>query len=206
MNPSQNGSTDNSRLKKLAEDAMEKGDWTQALLHWKQWWSDFPDLASANPDAMHDKAVCHFHCGEKEVALSWLNRAVECQPEYSYRYSSRGWMKQAMGDTQGAIADYKVALELDPEDAITWNNLGLLEEQLGYMKQAKEKYEVSDALLGMLRENQIEPETSSTQHPKPAHPRPAPTFWNELRRALFTKEGRGELMTFVKNGFTLKGK
>ena len=45
---------------------------------------------------------------------------------------------------RGAIEDYKRTVELDPEDAVTWNNLGLLEEQLGYQEQAKERYRVSD--------------------------------------------------------------
>ena len=49
-------------------------------------------------------------------------------------------MKQALRDIQGAIADYEKAVELDPEDAITLNNLGLLEEQVGRMQSAKERF------------------------------------------------------------------
>ena len=50
---------------------------------------------------MHDRAVSHFHCGDKDVALDWLNKAADIQPDYSYRYASRGWMKQACGDLRG---------------------------------------------------------------------------------------------------------
>ena len=63
--------------------------------------------------------------------------------------------------SHGAIEDYKKALELDPEDAVTWNNLGLLEEQLGYQEQARERYRVSDELLGILNEHGIDPESSA---------------------------------------------
>ena len=131
---------------------------------------------------MHDRAVCHFHCGEKEAALSWLNQAADTQPDYSYRYSSRGWMKQASGDIHGAIEDYKKALELDPDDAVTWNNLGLLEEQLGYQEQAKERYRVSDELLGILNEHGIDPESSVPAFNERPHRSQKPTaqLWPKL--------------------------
>ena len=38
-------------------------------------------------------------------------------------------MKQSLGDDAGAISDYKKALELDPEDIYTQNNLIILEEK-----------------------------------------------------------------------------
>ena len=38
-------------------------------------------------------------------------------------------------DTKGAIADYNKAIELDPEDEISLNNLGLLQEKVGRMKE-----------------------------------------------------------------------
>lgn len=209
MKPSHNPNADNSKAR--AEAAMERHAWPEALEAWMAWWSD--DVT--DPDAMHDRAVCHFHCGEKEVALTWLNRAANTQPDYSYRYSSRGWMKQATGDTHGAIEDYKKALELDPEDAVTWNNLGLLEEQLGYQEQAKERYRVSDELLGILNAHGIDPESSVPAfEERPVAPPVAPdmpeeneerSIWGELKRATLTKSGRRELWTFVRNGFTLRG-
>ena len=220
MKASHNPNADNSPSKAPAEQAMERGDWANALAEWKSWWAAAGEHANLDPDAMHDRAVCHFHCGDKGVALDWLNRAADVQPEYSYRYSSRGWMKQASGDTHGAIADYKRALELDPEDAVTWNNLGLLEEQLGYQEQARERYRVSDELLGILNEHGIDPESSAPAfEERPASPTPisgeeaqaadedaaTKTFWGEIQRTVWTKEGRRELWTFVTNGFTLRG-
>ena len=189
---------------------MERAAWAEALAAWKAYWVEDAEAAGSDPNAMHDRAVCHFHCGDKGVALDWLNRAADLQPDYSYRYSSRGWMKQALGDTHGAIADYKHALELDPDDAVTWNNLGLLEEQLGYQEQAKERYRVSDELLGILKERGIDPESSTPAfEERPAEAEPAMekerTFWGEVKRAVFTSEGRKEVWTFVANGFTLRG-
>ena len=212
MKASHNPNADNSPSKAPAEQAMERGDWANALTEWKSWWAAAGEHANLDPDAMHDRAVCHFHCGDKGVALDWLNRAADVQPEYSYRYSSRGWMKQASGDTHGAIADYKKALELDPEDAVTWNNLGLLEEQLGYQEQARERYRVSDELLGILNEHGIDPESSNptfkTVRPSldartPARAcrtgRGVPLVLNEMSDCIDAARPR-ELWTFIKNG------
>ena len=107
-------------------------------------------------------------------------------------------MKQACGDLRGAIEDYKRAVELDPEDAVTWNNLGLLEEQLGYQEQAKERYRVSDELLGILKERGIDPETDAPPSaPSPSTvPAPSPkrrsvlqVVLGEIRRAVGTTDG-----------------
>ena len=216
MKASHDTNADNSAAKQAALDAMTAREWREALAQWKAHWASNPDDASTNPDDMHDRAVSHFHCGEKDAALDWLNQAADVQPDYSYRYASRGWMKQACGDLRGAIEDYKRTVELDPEDAVTWNNLGLLEEQLGYQEQAKERYRVSDELLGILKERGIDPETDAPAfREKPQQPslpnNPSPevestkSFWGEIRRAVGTTNGRSELWDFIRNGFTLKG-
>ncbi|MDP4587467.1 MAG: tetratricopeptide repeat protein, partial [Flavobacteriales bacterium] len=74
-----------------------------------------------NPDLYHDRAVCLFHLGRSEDAMSDLNYAVKLQPDYSYRYSSRAYIRSAMKDYDGALADYRKAVELDPEDAVAQN-------------------------------------------------------------------------------------
>jgi tetratricopeptide (TPR) repeat protein len=216
MKASHDTNADNSAAKQAALDAMNAREWPQALAQGKAHWAANPDAAWTNPDDMHDRAVSHFHCGDKDVALTWLNKAADIQPDYGYRYASRGWMKQACGDLRGAIEDYKRAVELDPEDAVTWNNLGLLEEQLGYQEQAKERYRVSDELLGILKERGIDPETdtpafrdrpqapSLTTEPE-TEEASSKSFWGEIRRAVGTTDGRIELWDFIRNGFTLKG-
>ncbi|MDA0729231.1 MAG: tetratricopeptide repeat protein [Bacteroidetes bacterium] len=151
-------------LRQRALVSMKSQQWREALTCWEQWWTDM-NLVQ-DPDAMHDRAVCHFHCGEGDLALKWLDLAVEVQPEYSYRYASRGWMKQALQDDEGARLDYEKALVLDPEDAITLNNLGLLEERMGYKKQARERFKVSNELRGILQEHGIDTETRFESQPR----------------------------------------
>ena len=49
----------------------------------------------------------------------------------------------------GALADYNKAIELDPEDAISLNNRGLIEEKLGRMHLAQESFSQADMLSGV---------------------------------------------------------
>ncbi|WP_306640653.1 tetratricopeptide repeat protein [Sanyastnella coralliicola] len=134
---------------KLSQDR----NWQEALVAFDQAMKEVGD----HPDLIHDRAVALFNLDRKHEAIAELDKAQLLQPDYSYRYSSRAFMKAAMKDVQGALEDYKKAIELDPEDAIALNNLGLLEEQMGYFKEAQDRYKVADELMGILNENNIDP-------------------------------------------------
>ena len=101
-------------------------------------------------------------------------------------------------------------MELDPDDAIALNNLGLLEEQLGYMQKAQERFKQADALNNLL-------DDSGITLPEPPQPRniqreinqeevekatPGAT-WREVRKALTNKEDWKAFMRFVSRGFRL---
>ena len=172
-----------------------------------------------NEDAncLHDRSICLFHLGKKSEALAGLDAALALDPDYSYRYASRGWMRNATGDIHGAIEDYRKAIELDPEDAIAHNNLGLLEEQLGYRSQAKERFAIADELSGILSDRGIdvrpgEPEPSEMNPVEASRPEDMATpqtrqklsKWRSfVRETLFTKKGRQEFLDFIRNGFKL---
>lgn len=175
-----------------------------------QWYDYARTQDPNNPDILNDRAVCLFHMGRKQEALSELDKGVEMQPDYSYRYSSRAYIRSAMKDIDGAIEDYKKAIELDPEDAIAHNNLGLLEEQLGYIKQAQDRFKVSDELRKILDDNQIErpqmPPARNIQRELDQEP-PADistkAHVREVGKALSNKDDWKGFLRFVKNGFRL---
>ncbi|NNE54378.1 MAG: tetratricopeptide repeat protein, partial [Flavobacteriales bacterium] len=79
-----------------------------------------------DPDILNDRGVCFFHLKKMSLALQDLTRAVELQPDYSYRYSARAFVKGVIRDTEGAISDYEMAVKLDPKDEVAHNNLGML--------------------------------------------------------------------------------
>ncbi len=110
------------------------------------------NLAIANfgdqPEFYAERGVCKFHLRFKS-AMEDLNKAVELDPENGYRYACRAYVKDKIGDTEGAIADYMKANELDPGNEITLNNLGLAEEKLGHTKRAREQFRKADQIAGV---------------------------------------------------------
>ena len=196
-----------------ARASAEAGQWQSALVAFDEAERANPDWG-LDPDFLNDRAVALFHNNRAHESIVLLDKAINLQPQYGYRYAARGWMKQALRDTQGAIADYEKAVELDPEDAITLNNLGLLEEQIGRMQSAKDRFAAADAMDRILDESAIHKESTSEAQritiPQPPTPAPLPaqsanTPWAEVTRAMFTRAGRKEFLEFIRNGFKLKG-
>jgi len=99
-----------------------------------------------NAIAHSERGVALFHLGRKAEALLAMDAALELEPHNPYRYASRAFLRDATGDLPGAIADYQQALALDPDDAVAQNNLGLLEEKLGYRESAQRRFQTADEL------------------------------------------------------------
>lgn len=206
---------------------MESTLWTQALQLAKEGKFEealqLYDLASEThgfqPDLLNDKAVCLLHLQRASEAEQLMTRAIELQPDYGYRYAARAYVRVSLKNHRGAIEDYKKAIELDPEDAIALNNLGLLEEQLGYHKEAGERYRMADELMGILKDRGIVPEAdvpptqqeereieASQSSPQQVED-PTPTNRAEIIKGVFTsKKVFGEFLSFMRNGFKLGNK
>ena len=191
-----------------AREAAAQGEWGHALMDFNKA-LDVNVAWNQNPDFKHDRAIALVHMGQKNEALLELTEAVNLQPDYGYRFAARGWMKQALKDAPGAIADYTTAIALDPEDAISLNNLGLLEEQQGYHQEAKERFSTADELAGILKNESI---STAELKPKDDLQLPktttvasssAPNLVSEIKRALQHRDGRKEFIAFLRNGFKL---
>jgi tetratricopeptide (TPR) repeat protein len=205
---------------------MQNSDWNtaNALVKERKWAEAFEAFERAyidlshDPDLIHDRAVCMFNLGQKKEALRELDRALLLQPNYSYRYASRAYIRNALRDITGAMDDYKKALELDPEDAISLNNLGLLEEQLGYRKEANERYMMADELNKILGDRGIDtPREEPTEEvneprlfgglespPQPeSTPNVKPSLAQEISKVFSSKQGFKEFVAFLRNGLKL---
>ena len=191
----------------------EQGQWGSALIAYDNALNE-SDNWNSIPDFLNDRAVALFHNDRAHDAIEVLTQAINLQPGYGYRFAARGWMRQALKDVSGAIADYERALELDPDDAITQNNLGLLEEQLGRMESAKQRFAAADQLDQVLTENQIPLQTNATpesQANRAVDKAPSPenraqnknSAWSEVSKAVTTSKGRREFIDFIRNGFKL---
>ena len=198
-------SEDFNRRRKEAESLYADKQWAEAELIFAALMAEKESAGiPADGNIIHDHAVCVFQQGRTKEALQAFDRAVALEPHHAYRYASRAWIKAAMNDVDGAIADYKKALELDPEDAITLNNLGLLEEQYGLRKSAQEKFRRADTLMGILKDAGVDPPAPAEQSVEPEaaeEPEAPSTLWREMT-AVWTNPGqRKAFWTFVKKGF-----
>lgn len=61
--------------------------------------------------------------GNYEKAISYLDQVVELSPEYADAYTLRGAMKEKIKNSTGAYNDYKLALQLDPNQKLAEEGL-----------------------------------------------------------------------------------
>ncbi len=131
-----------------------------------------------------------------------MNRAQEIEPQNAYRYASRAYIRDAMGDLEGAIADYQIAIKIDPEDAVAHNNLGMLEEKRGHHQQAKVLYDFADKLAKEFPEG-MHPETEKPKNIQKEIDKDAreKSLISEAGNIFRSRSAFREFLTFIRNGF-----
>jgi tetratricopeptide (TPR) repeat protein len=72
---------------------------------------------SGNTYALRGKAQALLQLGKFDEALSAYDESIYRQPDMGVTYANRGILKDRMGDYEGALADYRKALALEPEVA-----------------------------------------------------------------------------------------
>lgn len=163
--------------------------------------------------------VCYFHLNKHKESLDFMNLAVNLQPDYSYRYSSRAYILAANNQLDAAISDYEMCVKLDPEDAVAHNNLGLLQEQKGWKKQAETNFNKADELEGILKERGIEtvqeidePEVEKKSNSERSDviselqketPAPPQSVLHVMKEVFTDKKTFKEFIKFVKSGFKI---
>jgi Flp pilus assembly protein TadD len=167
-----------------------------------------------------DRGVAYLHKNDKLRCFGDFNRAIQLQPDYSYRYASRAYAKKHFGDIEGAVADYEKAVELDPEDAVAQNNLGMLLEEMGYKKQSEERFARADKLSeqenGLLNvmedletsetpvENPVQEATVEEIEPVETESDDSKTSSKEFKKVFTSKNQFREFIRFIRNGFKIK--
>ena len=154
--------------------------WEEAMDVWTTLIAKYPDAA----EYFVERGVCKFNLKFKHAILDF-NEAIEMEPTNAYFYSCRAYIRDKTGDTEGSVADYTKALELDPEDAITLNNLGLAEQKLGFTARARERFKYSDDLMGVKTIDSRAPDDYQKLKPTPPE---KTTLWREFKKML-TKDG-----------------
>lgn len=196
-----------NKTHEAAHEALKKGELDEAIRLYTIALKENP----GNPDIYSDRGVAFLHKKEEAKCMEDLDRAVEIQPEYAFRYACRAYAKNNFGDIDAAIMDYEIALELDPEDAVAHNNLGLLLEQKGYKLEAEKKFaqadrlsKIEDHLLHVMDELEGKDESKDKRVEIPPGSLTKPTsFWKEIKLLFTSKKHFREFIRFIKNGFKI---
>jgi tetratricopeptide (TPR) repeat protein len=171
---------------------------------------DFKALTIQSPQNasfIADYAVALHLDDQNEQAALLFEQALALEPTNPYRYASRAYFKDRTGDFEGAIQDYEKAIELDPEDAISLNNKGLIEEKLGYKERANKSFDKSNTLVGYnpaekAKEKHSAPNFSQVQK---TSSKDQNNRWTIIK-SVFTKEGFKDFASFTKTLITKKDK
>ncbi|HXT01667.1 MAG TPA: tetratricopeptide repeat protein, partial [Elusimicrobiota bacterium] len=90
--------------------------------------------------------------GEYARALEVADRRVRARPADAEWRSDRGLLRAMRGDRDGAIADWKTALRLDPDLSAPYLSLGSLYASLGRRAEALELYRTALSRPAVLRD------------------------------------------------------
>lgn len=199
---------------KKAQDYIDAQKYDKALKAFNEALKKAPN----HPDILSHRGVCYLHLNQKKNCLDDMLLSLKLQPDYSYRYASLAYVKDYFGDIDGAIEAYEKAVQLDPDDAVAHNNLGLLLEKKGYQQKAMRQFERADKLanieqkfmnrLDELEGNEVyeapHPPAGETLQPKKLEADKVVTR-KQVYRSIFT-DGKTfkEFILFIKSGFKLK--
>lgn len=171
----------NSEVRPILAFAYQKNkEWEKAMDVWTLLIAKYPDAA----EYYVERGVCKFNLRFKH-AIQDFDQGIAMEPDNAYYYSCRAYIRDKTGDTEGSVADYTKAYELDPEDAINLNNLGLAEQKLGFTAKARERFKYSDDLLGVKTIDSREPSEYKKLVPTPPE---KTTLWQEFKK-MFSKDG-----------------
>lgn len=180
-----------------------------------------------NVECYAERAVAYLNTNQFDLSMFDMHRCIEMEPNNSYRYSCRAFLKAKIGDTEGAIADYEMAVKLDPEDAIAYNNLGLVQETKGFRVQAQKSFEKSNELIGYnpkrfdegelkkespkkqtqdpLKSESVEPITESNTSFEIQSEQTINPSKGQIAKSVFTtRSGFKDFWKFIRNGFKIK--
>lgn len=202
-----------NKIHEEAHEALKRGEIDRAIDLYTQAMEKTPN----DPNLISDRGVAYLHKNDRVNCFKDLNLSLSLQPNYAYRYASRAFAHSHFKDIDAAINDYEKAVELDPDDAVAHNNLGVLLEQKGYKKQADERFARADKLSKMedhLLEIMDEMEQNNEPAPEPL-PSPIeidPTMQREknvetfkaMRKIFSSKKEFTDFLHFIKNGFKIK--
>lgn len=94
----------------------------------------FDEVIKRDPDAAYSLTMrgwAYLRTGRPQMGLVDVNLAIQVAPAQARSYDVRGLIKEALGLKQDAIADFRRAMELDPQLGSARDNLNRLNDRPG---------------------------------------------------------------------------
>ena len=85
---------------------------------------DSSELDEQDPKSLRKLAIQWFNSGHPDQALPLMDRAVALAPDTAGLHKMRAFIRRELGQWDEAIADGRIACELEPEHAHHWYSLG----------------------------------------------------------------------------------
>lgn len=94
---------------------------------------DYNELTELNPEFIYvyrNRGICYEALGQHSLALIDLNKFISKVQDDAFAYQTRGWTRYYSNDLLGALADFNVQIELDPNSQ-SYYNRGSVKSKLG---------------------------------------------------------------------------
>ncbi|OBQ29234.1 MAG: hypothetical protein AN483_11745 [Aphanizomenon flos-aquae MDT14a] len=96
-------------------------------------------LQPNNPNLYNQKFGVLSDLKKYKEAAAAINKAIELSPRAAF-YNNRGNVRNDLGDKQGAIDDYTLAIKINPNYALAYYNRGIVRDDLGDKPGAIDDY------------------------------------------------------------------
>ena len=103
-------------------------------------WRIWGESGSATVDILLERAQAAEAAGDKALARSFLDQAVQLMPDYAESYNRRAVLAFDTEDRAAALADIEDALKREPRHFGALAGLGMVYEAMGQNKAAYEAY------------------------------------------------------------------
>ena len=97
-------------------------------------------LDSTETDYILFKASILDNAGRSKEAIKTISAYISSNPDDSFGYYRRGWIKDHSGDVEGALEDYTMAITLQPNYAYAYMNRGILYRLKGESAKAEDDF------------------------------------------------------------------
>jgi tetratricopeptide (TPR) repeat protein/S1-C subfamily serine protease len=99
-------------------------------------------LQPNNPNLYNEKRAVLSDLKKYREAEAAINKAIELSPRAAF-YNNRGIVRDELGDKQGAIDDYNLAIKINPNFANAYYNRGIVRDELGDKQGAIDDYNLA---------------------------------------------------------------